>query len=228
LMQPKKPKLLLASNNQGKIREYKSLLRGIPFALVTPAGLGITAKVEEAGGTFEANASLKAIDMARQSGLLALADDSGLEVDALGGKPGPLSHRFAGAGASDLDRINFLLSKLKDIPAQNRVARFRCVIAVAAPSNLSLQGVLPESEGRRSNLTRSPSVKLFSGECRGVIIDGPKGTHGFGYDPIFYISELGKTMAELTLEEKNKISHRARAAEKARDYLIDIAGKLGT
>jgi XTP/dITP diphosphohydrolase len=226
-MQPKKPKLLLASNNQGKIREYKSLLRGIPFALVTPAGLGITAKVEEAGGTFEANASLKAIDMARQSGLLALADDSGLEVDALGGKPGPLSHRFAGAGASDLDRINFLLSKLKDIPAQDRTARFRCVIAIAAPPNLSLRGV-PMPSGRRGNLTRSPSVKLFSGECRGVIIDKPKGTHGFGYDPIFYIPELGKTMAELTLEEKNKISHRARAAEKARDYLIDIAGKLGT
>jgi XTP/dITP diphosphohydrolase len=200
-MQPQKPKLLLASNNQGKIREYKSLLRGIPFALVTPAELGITSNVEEAGGTFEANASLKALSMARQSGLLALADDSGLEVEALGGKPGPLSHRFAGSDASDSDRINFLLSKLKDIPVGNRAARFRCVIAIATPDG---------------------KVELFSGECRGVIIDTLRGTHGFGYDPIFYIPKLRKTVAELTLEEKNKISHRARAAEKARAFLLKI------
>jgi XTP/dITP diphosphohydrolase len=218
-MQPKRPKLLLATNNQGKIREYKGLFRGIPFAIVTPAELGIIVGVEEAGGTFKENATLKAVAMARQSGLLALADDSGLEVDALGGGPGPLSHRFAGEGASDEDRIDFLLSKLKDIPARNRTARFRCVIAIAAPPGLSLRGV-PIPSGRRGNPTRSLSVKIFSGECPGVIIDTPRGTQGFGYDPVFYLPELGKTMAELTLEEKNKISHRARAAEKARAFLM--------
>jgi XTP/dITP diphosphohydrolase len=195
----KKPELLLATNNKGKTREYRSLLRGVPFEIITPAELGITGGVEEAGGSFEENAALKAVAMARQSGLLTLADDSGLEVDALGGEPGPLSARYAGEGASDADRISFLLAKLKGVPAEDRSARFRCVIAIAAPDG---------------------KVELFSGECRGVIIDKPRGSHGFGYDPIFFIPELGKTMAELTLEEKNKVSHRARAAKKAKKYLM--------
>jgi XTP/dITP diphosphohydrolase len=198
-MHPLRPKLLLATNNQGKLREYRRLLRGIPFELVTPAELGISSAVEEIGGSFEENAALKAAATAKRSGLLTLADDSGLEVDALGGEPGPLSARYAGEGASDADRTDFLLKKLKDIPPEDRTARFRCVIAISAP------------EGK---------VQLFSGECRGVIIDRPRGSHGFGYDPIFFIPEMGKTMAELTLEEKNKISHRARAAEKAKKYLM--------
>jgi XTP/dITP diphosphohydrolase len=130
-----------------------------------------------------------------------------------------LSARYAGPNAIDADRINFLLNKLKNSPAKDRSARFRCVIAIAAPPNLSLRGV-PMKSGRRGNLTRSSSVKLFSGECCGLIIDKPKGTHGFGYDPIFFLPGLGKTMAQLTLAEKNKISHRAKAAEKARKYLI--------
>ncbi len=205
-MQPKRPKLLLASNNQDKIREYKGLLRGIPFEIVTPADLGIIVSVEEVGGSFEENATLKAAAIARQSGLLSLADDSGLEVDALRGEPGARSHRYAGEGASDIDRNKYLLTKLKSVPEKERTARFRCIIAIATPSG---------------------KVELFSGECPGVIIDEPKGTQGFGYDPIFYLPELGKTMAELTLEEKNKISHRARAAEKAREYLIDITDKSG-
>ena len=184
------------------MREYRSLLRGIPYEIVTPAELGISSGgVEEVGSSFEENATLKAAAMARQSGLLALADDSGLEVNALGGEPGPLSARYAGEAASDSDRISFLLSKLKDIPTKNRSARFRCVIGIAT------------SDGK---------VELFSGECRGAVIDTPRGVHGFGYDPIFFIPELGKTMAELTLEEKNKISHRARAAEKAKAYLIRL------
>jgi XTP/dITP diphosphohydrolase len=200
-MHPLKPKLLLATNNQGKLREYRSLLWGIPFAMVTPAELGISGGVDEIGGNFEENAALKAAAMARRSGLLTLADDSGLEVNALGGEPGPLSARYAGEGASDADRINFLLKKLKDVPPKDRTARFRCVIAIAAP------------EGK---------VELFSGECRGIIIDKPRGTHGFGYDPVFFIPELGQTMAELTLREKNKISHRARAAEKAHAFLMTL------
>ena len=193
-----KPKLLLATNNLGKVREYRELLRGVPFGIVTPADLGVSLGAEETAATFEENATLKAVAAARQTGLLSLADDSGLEVDDLGGAPGPLSARYAGADASDKDRIAFLLSRLKDIPARERSACFRCVIAIASP------------EGK---------VELFSGVCSGLISDTPRGAHGFGYDPIFFIPELGKTMAELTLEEKNKVSHRARAAGKARDYL---------
>jgi XTP/dITP diphosphohydrolase len=192
-------KLMLASNNRGKLREYKSLLRGIPFDIVTPAQLGITVEVDETGISFEENARLKADYFARESGLLSLADDSGLEVDALGGEPGSLSHRYAGEDASDADRVNYLLEKLKVVPEGQRSARFRCVIAIATPDS---------------------RVEFFSGECQGVISTAPKGSRGFGYDPIFFVPELGKTMAELPPEVKNKISHRARAAEKARDYLM--------
>ena len=198
----KKPKLLLATNNKGKIREYKSLLRGIPYEIVTLAELGITTAVDEVGGSFEENARLKTSTLAKESGLLSLADDSGLEVDALGGEPGSLSHRYAGEGATDEDRINYLLSRLKDVPEKQRVARFRCVIAIAEP------------DGR---------VELCSGECRGIITNTPKGNRGFGYDPIFYLPELGKTMAELSPERKNRVSHRAKAAEKAREFLIKLA-----
>jgi XTP/dITP diphosphohydrolase len=198
-MHPKKPKLLLATNNKGKIREYQSLLRGIPYEIVTPAAQGITTQVDEVGGSFEENARLKATTLAKQSGILSLADDSGLQVDALGGEPGPRSHRFAGENATDADRINYLLSKLKDVPEKERTARFRCVIAIAEP------------DGR---------VELCSGECQGIITDKPRGNRGFGYDPIFYLPELKKTMAELSLKEKNRISHRARAAEKACEKLM--------
>jgi XTP/dITP diphosphohydrolase len=193
-------KLLLATNNKGKVREYQSLLKGIPYKIVTLADCGITAAVEEVGGSFEENAALKAVTLAKQSGLLSLADDSGLEVDTLGGEPGSLSHRYAGENATDADRITFLLSKLKNVPEKQRTAQFRCVIAIAAPAG---------------------KVELCSGLCRGVITAAPRGNQGFGYDPIFYLPELKKTMAELTLEEKNLISHRARAASKAREVLME-------
>ena len=197
---PNKPSLLLATNNKGKLREYKGLLQGIPFEIVTLADQGIAAEVAEIGKSFEENATLKATSLAAISGLLSLADDSGLEVDALGGEPGPLSHRYAGDNATDADRVNFLLSKLKDVPERQRTAQFRCVIAIAEPY------------GR---------VELCSGICRGVITTVPRGNQGFGYDPIFLVPELGKTMAELTPDEKNLISHRARAAEKARGKLVE-------
>jgi XTP/dITP diphosphohydrolase len=195
-------KLLLATNNKGKVREYKSLLREIPFEIVTPSELGITTEIEETGDSFEENARLKATALARESGLLSLADDSGLEVDALGGEPGARSHRYAGEDATDDDRISYLLVKLSNVPEGKRSARFRCVIAIAAPDG---------------------AVELCSGECPGFITTEPRGYNGFGYDPVFYLPELGKTMAELTPEEKNKISHRARAAEKAREVLLKIA-----
>jgi XTP/dITP diphosphohydrolase len=193
------PRLLLATNNRGKVREYRLLLRGIPYEMVTPADEGITTVVAETGGSFEENARLKAAALAGESGLLSLADDSGLEVDALGGGPGSLSHRFAGEGASDADRISLLLTRLKDVPEKARTAQFRCVIAIATPDG---------------------KAGLFTGICRGIITNEPRGTHGFGYDPVFYVPELGKTMAELTLEEKNRVSHRARAAAKAREWLL--------
>jgi XTP/dITP diphosphohydrolase len=188
------PKLLLATGNKAKVREYKSLLKGLPFEMVSMAELGINTGVDEIGESLEENARLKAATLARKSQLLTLADDSGLEVDALGGEPGRLSARYAGDGASDRDRVEYLLSRLKDVPEGKRSARFRCVIAIARPGG---------------------EVELCSGECHGFITLEPRGEEGFGYDPIFYLPELGKTMAELTLEEKNRVSHRGRAARQA-------------
>ena len=188
-------KLLLGTNNQAKVREYRSLLQGIPFKMTTLAEQGITTVVNEMGESLEENARLKAVALAEQSQLLTLADDSGLEVDALGGEPGRLSARYAGEGASDEDRIGYLLLRLKDVPWPERSARFRCVIAIAAPGGV---------------------VEVCSGECRGFMTFEPRGEEGFGYDPIFYLPELGKTMAELPLEMKNQISHRGQAARKAR------------
>jgi XTP/dITP diphosphohydrolase len=192
------PKLLLATNNKAKVREYRSLFQNLPFGLATLADQGITTKVSEVGGTLEENARLKATILAAESQLLALADDSGLEVDALGGEPGRLSARYAGEGASDRDRIDYLLAKLKGVPWERRSARFRCVIAIATP------------EGE---------VEICSGECQGFIAFEPKGRRGFGYDPVFYLTGLDKTMAELTLEAKNRVSHRGKAAREARQLL---------
>jgi XTP/dITP diphosphohydrolase len=191
-------KLLLATNNQAKVREYRSLLQNIPFELVTLAEEGITTTVSEVGESLEENARLKATVLAAQSQLLALGDDSGLEVDALGGEPGRLSARYAGQGASDKDRVNYLLSRLKGVPWQERSARFRCIIAIATPGG---------------------EVELCRGECRGFITLEPRGEQGFGYDPVFYLPELDKTMAELPLEIKNQVSHRGQAAGKVYQVL---------
>jgi len=191
-------KLLLATNNQAKVREYRTLLKSLPFELVTLTEQGITTVVDEVGESLEENARLKATLLATESQLLALADDSGLEVDALGGEPGRLSARYAGEGASDRDRVNYLLSRLKDVPWQERSARFRCIIAVATPNG---------------------EVEFCSGECQGMITFEPSGEQGFGYDPIFCLPELGKTMAELSLEIKNQFSHRGQAAQKVYQLL---------
>ncbi len=193
--------LLLATNNKAKVREYRSLLQNLPFELVTLADRGITTVVDEAGESLEENARLKATALASESKLVALADDSGLEVDILNGAPGRLSARYAGEGASDKDRVSYLLAKLKGVPLEKRSARFRCVIAVATP------------EGR---------VELCSGECAGLITFEPRGEQGFGYDPIFYLPDLDKTMAELSLETKNKISHRGKAARKVAGVLARL------
>jgi XTP/dITP diphosphohydrolase len=188
------PKLLLATRNAGKAREYSLLLQRSPFELTTLDAEGIQEDIQESGKTFQDNACLKAIGYAVDDRFLVIADDSGLEVDALGGAPGPLSARFGGKGASDKDKVNLLLSRLHGVPREERSARFRCVIAIAFQRKV---------------------VGLCEGICEGIISLEAEGEQGFGYDPVFYLPELHKTMAELSLEEKNRLSHRAKAAEKA-------------
>lgn len=195
-------KLLLATNNQAKVREYRRLLQNPLYELITLAEQGITTIVDEVGESLEENARLKATLLAAESQLLALADDSGLEVDALGGEPGWLSARYAGENASDKDRVNYLLLRLEGVPWEKRSARFRCVIAIATPGG---------------------EVEFCSGECQGFITFEPRGEQGFGYDPVFYLPELDKTMAELPLEIKNQVSHRGLAARKVYQLLARIA-----
>ena len=192
------PKLLLATNNRAKVKEYTRLLLGIPYTIVSLADVGIKVIVDEIGATLEENAAIKAKTYANLSKLLTMADDSGLEVDILGGQPGVLSARYAGEEATDKERIDYLLAKLGDTPWEKRTARFRCVIAIVSP------------EGE---------AELFTGDCQGIIDFKPTGEKGFGYDPIFYLPQLGKTMAELSMDEKNEISHRGQAVIKVRRIL---------
>jgi XTP/dITP diphosphohydrolase len=202
-------RLLIATNNRGKLAELRHIFQGLPCEIVSPSDIGLDLEVEETGSTFEENAALKSTAFARESGLLTLADDSGLEVEALGGKPGVLSARYAGADATDADRVRFLLSQMSDIPVEKRQARFRSVIAITTPDDLH--------------------TELCSGECRGIITFEPKGENGFGYDPIFYLPQLSKTMAELPGEIKNSFSHRGQAARNAIPVLknlLDIDKKL--
>lgn len=166
---------------------------------------GIKIAVEENHPSYEENARLKAVTYAGASHRITLADDSGLEVDALGGEPGIRSARAAGENASDKDRVEHLLSRLKEVPWEKRTARFVCTIAIAIPGG---------------------KVETCQGDCRGLIALEPKGDNGFGYDPVFYFPELGKTMAELPLEIKNQVSHRGKAARKAYQLLEQLAEKV--
>ncbi len=191
-------KLLIATHNPGKLREYAALLDGLPLTLTTPTQEGLSLEVAETGETFAENAALKALAYARASGRLTLADDSGLEVDALDGAPGVYSARYAGPEASDADRYRLLLRRLADVPQERRTARFRCAVALATP-----QG----------------DVQIADGTCEGVIGFAPRGAHGFGYDPVFYLPTHGQTMAELPPEVKNQLSHRAQAIRAARPLL---------
>lgn len=193
--------LVIATHNRGKLREYAELLDGLGFDLLTLDDVGIHDDVKETGATLPENARLKAESYARMSGRLTLADDSGLEVDALGGEPGVHSKRYAGDGKSDAERNQFLLSKLVHVPREKRTARFRCAIAIAEPD-----GRTWSSEGM----------------CEGEIAFEPRGEFGFGYDPLFIFHDSGKRMAELSTAEKNRISHRARAARGAREILSNL------
>ncbi len=195
-------RLLIATHNRNKLSEYRELLTGLPFELLTLNDVGIRDDVEENGATFAENARIKAMEYARQSGLWTLADDSGLEVDALGGEPGVRSKRYAGDNASDADRNAYLLDKLRETPRGKRSARFRCAIAIASPRG---------------------EVRETDGTCEGEIAFEPRGTNGFGYDPLFYFPERGVTLAELSMDEKNQVSHRARAAQAIRKVLKNLS-----
>jgi XTP/dITP diphosphohydrolase len=192
------PDLLVATTNRGKLHEIAALLGDLPIRLITPAEIGLVVSVAETGTTYADNARLKAVAFARAAGLVALGDDSGLEVDALGGAPGLHTARYAGLGASDADRYNLLLRRLAGVPRERRTARFRCAVAVASPGG---------------------EVKVADGVCEGRIAFQPAGAHGFGYDPVFFLDEYGCTMAELPDEVKNTISHRARALRAARPLI---------
>jgi XTP/dITP diphosphohydrolase len=199
-------KILLATNNQGKLKEIQALLADLPLELLTPRAVGLQLAVDETGQTYAENAALKGLAFAQAAGLLTLADDSGLEVDALDGQPGLHSARFSlKPGATDADRRAYLLERLAGKP-QPWIARFRCVIALVEPT------------GR---------VQFTEGICPGQIISEERGDNGFGYDPIFWLPELGKTMAELSMEQKNRLSHRARAVLAARpqlqEFLINLS-----
>jgi XTP/dITP diphosphohydrolase len=190
--------LLLATTNRHKLQEYRAIFSDLPFQLLSLEDIRLDMDVEETGTTFQENADLKALAYARASGLLSLADDSGLAIDALGGAPGVYSARFITPETSYEERFRVILQRLQGLPMEQRSARFCCVITLAEPSGYhrSVQGAL-----------------------EGVIAEAPRGEHGFGYDPIFLVPELGKTTAELSSEQKNSISHRGRAAHLACELL---------
>jgi len=194
-------RLLIATNNQGKVREFQELLAGSGIDFVTPAQINLQLDVEEDGTTYQQNAGKKAIAFANASGLISLADDSGLEVEALGGAPGLYSARYSPKpGAKDKDRRDFLLENLKD-KTHPWKAHFHATIAIAAPNG---------------------AVQFAEGDCYGEIIPEERGSGGFGYDPIFFLPEFGKTMAELDMEAKNRLSHRARALMAAMPILQSV------
>lgn len=186
-------KIILATNNLGKIRELQELLVDEDIKVLSLRDIPDWEDVEENGTTFAENAAIKAREAARKTGLIALADDSGLEVDALGGAPGIYSARYAGEPKNDKRNTEKVLSLLETIPQDKRTARFRCALVVVTPSG---------------------EEYLTEGVVEGQILTECRGTDGFGYDPVFYLPEYRKTMAEISLSEKNKISHRAQAFRK--------------
>lgn len=190
--------LLLATTNEHKLNEFRTIFQDLPFTLLSLRDVQIDMDVEETGTTFAENALIKAQAYAQAANMLALADDSGLEIDALGGAPGIYSARFAGRETPYEERFRLILARLQDVPSAQRTARFRCAIALAEPSG---------------------DTRVVEGTIEGLIADRPRGGNGFGYDPIFLVPEAGRTTAEMAPEEKNGISHRGRAAEAARRLL---------
>ena len=194
-------KILIATGNKGKVREIQAIFGDLGLDFVTPKDIGLELDVVEDGVTYEENAGKKARAYAAASGLISLADDSGLEVDALDGAPGLYSARYSPKpGATDADRRAYMLENLRGKP-QPWLAHFHCTVAICAPGG---------------------EVRFADGNCYGQIIPEERGSDGFGYDPIFYMPELGKTMAELPMETKNRLSHRALAIENAKPILEEM------
>jgi XTP/dITP diphosphohydrolase len=194
--------LLLASQNPGKLQEMRLLAAGLPFRVVGPREIGIVEAPDETGASFLENARIKALEYARRSGLLTVADDSGLSVDALSGAPGLQSSRFGGEAASDLDRNRLLLEKLRGVPPERRGARFTSAIAVARGGELLFE--VEES-------------------VTGVIAEAMRGENGFGYDPLFFYPPFGRTFGEVPRAEKDRVSHRGKAFARLREFLAGLA-----
>lgn len=190
--------LVVASGNRGKLAEIAEILQGCVDRIYSPADFPHFPEVVEDGDTFDANARKKALSAAAATGMPALADDSGLVVDALGGRPGVYSARFAGEGCGDVANNEKLLSCLDGIESSGRSAAFHCVVALCYPDG---------------------TCSAFRGELQGFILESPRGEGGFGYDPLFYVPEFGKTLAELDMETKNRISHRGRALEELKKHI---------
>ena len=201
-------KLLVATHNQGKVVEFAEMLQDLAIEWLSLDDVGVTQDVEETGSTFRENGVLKAKTYAAETGLLTLADDSGLEVDALGGAPGVYTARYGGAGLTAVQRYQKLLDDIKNIPDPQRTARFRCVIVLAGPDGT----ILGESEG----------------VCEGRIAQAPVGDNGFGYDPVFYLPQFNQTMAQIPASQKHQISHRGLAVQailpRLRELLLNLAG----
>jgi len=195
---PSRPRLVLATLNPGKAAELQALLAGVPWDLVAFASLPGAWLPDETGATYRENALLKARRAAAAAGVRALADDSGLEVEALGGDPGVRSARYGGAGLDDAGRCRLLLEALRGVPPERRGARFRCVIALVDPDG---------------------TEQVVEGVVEGRIAAAPRGAQGFGYDPVFFYPPLGCTFAELSLEQKARVDHRGRAIRAARRLL---------
>jgi len=192
--------LLLASQNPGKLNEMRTLVAGLPFRVVSPREIGIRDAPDETGATFLENATIKALAYARLSGLLTVADDSGLSVDALDGGPGLFSSRFGGEGATDLERNLLLLEKLRGVPRERRGARFTSAVAAA-----------------------KGAAVLFAAEetVEGLIAEEMRGGSGFGYDPLFFYPPFGRTFGEVPGEEKDRVSHRGRSFARLRGFLAE-------
>lgn len=190
--------LLIGTTNRHKLDEFRAIFADLPYQVLSLKDVNVDLDVEETGTTFEENSVLKALTYAHVTGLLALADDSGLEIDALNGAPGVYSARFAGVQTPYPERFRLLYSQLQGITPEKRTARFRCVITIAEPSGY---------------------YRSVEGSIEGFITDPPRGQYGFGYDPIFLVPELGQTTAEILPEHKNQISHRGKAAQHAHELL---------
>jgi len=198
--------VIIATQNKGKAKDFEAIFNPHGFEVLTLADVAPDLDVEETGTTFEENAILKAEEVAKLLNKIVIADDSGLQIDALNGEPGVYSARYAGLEKSDEANIQKVLENLKDVPDENRTARFYCALAVAGPGM---------------------ETKTFFGTCEGVILHEKRGTNGFGYDPIFYVTDLEKSMAELSPEEKGKISHRGNALRKLESELSGLINRQG-